>query len=193
MTRTSFRPAPTIAALALMAAGLASAQPASAPAAASSTDRRFVQDAGAGGAAEVALGKLATQKSSRDDVKQFGQQMVDDHTKAGAELKQVAGAKGMTPPDAPTPAQQKTADQLARRSGASFDKSFLNQMVLDHEKTIRLFKRESRSGADPDLKAFATKTLPTLEGHLKMVRGLQTKGGPMNRAINEKSAASAPS
>jgi putative membrane protein len=173
-----------VAALAAMTAALASAQPASAPATASSADRRS--------AAEVALGKLATEKASRDEVKQFGQQMVADHTHSGNELKQVAGAKGMTPPDTPTPAQQKTAGQIAQRSGAAFDKSFLNQMALDHKKTIALFRRESRTGSDPDLKAYATKTLPTLEEHLKMVRSLQTKGGPMNRQINERSAASAP-
>ena len=97
----------------------------------------------------------------------------------------------MTPPDAPTPAQQKAADQISQRSGAAFDKSFLNQMALDHKQTIALFRRESRSGNDPDLKAYAAKTLPTLEEHL-MVRSLQTKGGPTNRAINERSAASAP-
>ena len=75
---------------------------------------------------------------------------------------------------------------------SKLDKSFLNQMALDHKKTIALFRRESRSGSDPDLKAFATKMLPTLEEHLKMVRSLQTKGGPTNRAINERTAASAP-
>jgi putative membrane protein len=188
MTRIALRSA-AIAALAAAAAGLASAQPASAPDTASSLDRRFVQQAGAGGAAEVALGKLAAQTASRDEVKQLGQRMVDDHTQAGAELKQIAGAKGMTPPDTPTPAQQKTADRLARRSGAAFDTSFLNQMALDHKQTIALFRRESRSGGDPELKAFATKTLPTLEEHLKMVRSLQTKGGPKNRVSNEQSAA----
>ena len=191
MTYASFRPA-AIAALALIAGGVASAQSPSAPATGSSTDRRFVQEAGAGGAAEVALGKLATQKASRDEVKQLGQQMVEDHSKSGDELKQVAGAKGMTAPDAPTPAQQKAAEQITQRSGAAFDKSFLNQMALDHKKTIALFRRESRSGSDPDLKAFATKMLPTLEEHLKMVHSLQTKGGPTNRAINERTAASAP-
>ena len=191
MTYASLGPA-AIAALALIAGGVASAQSPSAPATASSTDRRFVQEAGAGSAAEVALGKLATQKASRDEVKQLGQQMVEDHSKSGDELKQVAGAKGMTAPDAPTPAQQKAAEQITQRSGAAFDKSFLNQMALDHKKTIALFRRESRSGSDPDLKGFATKMLPTLEEHLKMVRSLQTKGGPTNRAINERTAASAP-
>ena len=191
MTRRPFR-LYAVAAVAVMAAGPAFAQPASAPAAASATDRRFVQEAGAASAAEIALGKLATEKASRDEVKQFGQQMVADHTKSGDELKQLAGAKGMTPSDTPTPAQQKAAGQIAQRSGAAFDKSFLNQMALDHKKTIALFRRESRSGSDPDLKAYASKTLPTLEQHLTMVRGLQTKGGPMNRALNERSAASAP-
>ena len=81
-----------------------------------------MQEAGAGGAAEVALGKLATQEASRDEVKQLGQQMVEDHSKSGDELKQVAGAKGITAPDAPPPAQQKAAEQITPRSGAARQK-----------------------------------------------------------------------
>lgn len=148
--------------------------------------------AGAGGAAEVALGRMATQKATRDDVKQFGQKMVDDHTQAGDELKRIASGKGTPPPDAPTPAQKKDADKLSKLSGAGFDRAYLNQMVLDHQRTIALFRTESRSGRDAELKDFATKTLPTLQEHLTMVKGLQTKGGPMNRAENEASGASSP-
>lgn len=184
--RTLFLRRAAIAALVTASAGFVSAQ--QAPTAASATDRRFVQEAGAGGAAEVALGTMATQRASRSEVRQFGQQMVDDHTRAGAVLKQIATARGMSPPDAPTPAQRKVADRLAQRSGDAFDRSYLNQMVLDHEKTIAVFRREARSGRDPELRAFAAATLPTLDGHLRMVRTLQTKGGPVNRAINEQSA-----
>ena len=159
----------------------------------SAADRRFVQEAGAGGAAEIALGRLAVDKATRDDVRQFGQKMVDDHTKAGDELKQVAGDQGLTPPDAPSPAQQRTADRIGKLSGPAFDRSFLNQMVLDHEKTVALFRNESRGSRNPELKAFATRTLPALQEHLTMVRMLQTKGGSMNRSSNAQSAPPAPS
>lgn len=156
-------------------------------------DQDFVMKAGAGGAAEVAAGQMAQQKATRDEVKQLGQHLVDDHTKANDELKQIAGAKGMTPPAAPTPKQQRDAAKLEKMSGGAFDKAYLNQMTADHKETIALFRKEASSGKDPELKAFASKTLPTLQEHLKMVQSLQTKGGARNMAANEgMGAASAP-
>ncbi len=156
------------------------------PSVAAAADRRFVEQAAAGDAAEIALGRLASRQASRDDVKQLAQQMVDDHAKTRAELGQLAAARGLATPDSPTPAQQKTAVRLGRLSGDGFDRSYLNQMVLDHKQTVGLFRREARSGRDPELKAFATRTLPALEGHLQMVRSLQTKGGSTNRLENER-------
>lgn len=159
---------------------------------ATANDRRFVHEAGAGGAAEIALGKMAAEKATRPEVKQFGQQMVDEHTQVGEELNRLATPMGMTPPGAPKPAQQRTAERLGRLTGDAFDRAYLNQMVLDHRATIALFQGESRSGRNPELMAFATKTLPALRGHLTMVRELQTKGGPMNRADNASGKAMAP-
>src|ERR1051326_6076917 len=63
-----------------------------------SADETFVTKAAQGGLAEVKLGTLATQKASNADVKAFGQQMVDDHSKANDELKQLASTKGITLP-----------------------------------------------------------------------------------------------
>ena len=176
------------AALALAFVALVSAavaQPASAPGG-GSTAARFLVQAGAGGAAEIALGRLASQQASREDVRQFGRKMVEDHGRTQAELKQLSGAKGLVVPDSPTPAQQKVAERLAGLAGDPFDRSYLNRMALDHTDTIALFRREARAGRDPELKAFAARTLPALQEHLAMVRSLQTKGGPMNRVENER-------
>jgi putative membrane protein len=125
---------------------------------------------------EVAKGKLATQKGSHDAVKQFGQKMVDDHTKAGDELKSIASGKSISlPGDTAKPPMQALLTKLERLEGAAFDRAYVDDQIRDHEKTIALFEREAKSGKDAELKAFAEKTLPTLKEHLSIVRDLKTK------------------
>jgi putative membrane protein len=145
------------------------------------SDASFVKQATEGGMAEVAKGKLAAEKASHDGVKQFGQKMVDDHTKAGDELKSIARGKNISlPGDTPRPPMQALLAKLEKLEGAAFDRAYVDDQIRDHEKTIALFEREAKTGKDADLKAFAEKTLPTLKEHLSMVRDLKTrlaKGG----------------
>src|SRR4051812_34394375 len=122
------------------------------------------------GMAEVELGRLAADKASNADVKKFGQRMVDDHTKANDELKMIASSKNITLPTAVDAKHKATADRLSKLSGAAFDAAFMQTMVQDHRKAVASFKRESQTGKDAEIKAFAGKTLPTLEDHLKMAQ-----------------------
>jgi len=139
------------------------------------SDHTFVTHAAMGGLAEVKLGTLATQKASSADVKAFGQQMVDDHSKANTELKQLASSKGMTLPSDVDAKDQSKYDRLSKLSGAEFDRAYMNEMVSDHRKDVSEFRTESQSGSDPDLKAWAAKTLPTLEHHLQMAESTDAK------------------
>jgi putative membrane protein len=133
-------------------------------------DEAFVMKAAKGGMAEVELGKLASQKASADNVKQFGQRMVDDHSKANDELKSLAASKKITLPAEMGAEEKALHDRLSKLSGAAFDRAYMKAMVADHVKDVNEFKMESKSGKDPDVKAWAGKTLPTLEDHLKMAR-----------------------
>ena len=142
-----------------------------------SGDQGFVMKAAQGGLAEVELGNLAKQKASSDDVKQFGQRMADDHSKANDELKQVAASKGITLPTDPGPKHKAEMDRLSQLSGAEFDRAYMRHMVKDHKKDVSEFRKESEKGKDPDVKAFASKTLPTLEEHLKMAQDTASKVG----------------
>lgn len=135
-------------------------------------DKKFVEEAAMGGMAEVALGNLAQQQAASADVKQFGAHMAQDHGKANDELKQIATAKGMEVPAAPSKQQQKEKDKLAKMSGTDFDQHYVDGMVKDHKTDIALFQKEARSGKDADLKAFAGKTLPTLQQHLQMIQSI---------------------
>lgn len=138
-------------------------------------DATFVKQASAAGLAEVSLGKLGAEKGTSEDIKTFGQTMVDDHTKAGDELKTIAAGKSIPASTAPMPADAEAAAMIGKKDGAAFDAAFRTKMVADHEKVIKLFTTESTSGKDADLKAFATKTLPTLRHHLEMARHLPAK------------------
>jgi len=140
-------------------------------------DSKFVHEAAAGGMAEVELGKLAADKATNPDVKAFGQRMVDDHGKANDELKALASQKGVTVPAAPDPAAKAVHDRLSKLSGAAFDKAYMQDMVKDHDKDVAAFKHASTSAADPDLKAWAAKTLPTLQEHQTQAKSINTKLG----------------
>jgi len=139
---------------------------------AQAADDTFVKKAGMGGAAEVQAGKLAQAKGSSDAVKQYGAKMVEDHTKASDQLKQIADGKKTEVPAEPDAMHKKALASLDAKSGPAFDKAFKAQMVKDHKDTIALFTQESKSGKDADLKAFATATLPDLKHHLEMAQGL---------------------
>ena len=136
----------------------------------SAMDKHFVRKAAQGGIAEVELGKLATQKASSDEVKKFGQRMVDDHSKANDQLKQLAQQKGVDLPTQPDAKDQAAMKRLEKLSGDQFDKAYMTDMVKDHTKDVAEFQMEANSGSDSDIKAFASKTLPTLQDHLKMAQ-----------------------
>lgn len=155
---------------------------------AAGSDSHFVMDAAKGGLAEVEMGKLAAEKASSPDVKQFGQRMVDDHSKANDELKAVASQKGITLPTELAPADKATLDRLSKLSGEAFDRAYMSDMVKDHKKDVAEFKKEASAGKDADVKAFAGKTLPTLEEHLKMAQDVHGKVMPKKVASKASAA-----
>lgn len=137
-----------------------------------SKDRDFLMDAAMGGLMEVELGQLAAQKGTSESVKQFGQRMVDDHGKANTELMTLATSKGITLPTAIDDKHRQDVTKLSAMSGADFDRAYAKMMLKDHEKDVSEFEKQSTKGTDPDVKAFASKTLPTLQEHLTMARAL---------------------
>jgi putative membrane protein len=139
------------------------------------TDKEFVVKAAQGGMAEVMLGQMASSKGTSPDVKNFGNRMVSDHGKANDELKQLAQNKGMALPGDVDKETKKFADRLSKTSGKDFDKEYINNMVDDHEKDVNEFEKASKNAKDPDLRAWAAKTLPTLQDHLKMAKDTKAK------------------
>jgi predicted outer membrane protein len=224
------------------------------------SDRKFVMETAHGGMAEVMLGRMASERASSDEVKRFGQRMVDDHTKTNQELMQLASTKGITMPamtdmggnmagagsgtdttmsntqtqtsgsqsagstgqtsgsqstgsqstgsqtsgttdrtatggqtsgstagmsgggagaNMMDPKHQKLMGHLSGLSGAEFDREYMKQMVKDHEDAVSDFQKQSTRAKDPDIRAFAARTLPALQEHLRMAREIdgRLKGG----------------
>jgi putative membrane protein len=140
-------------------------------------DAKFYRDAAEGGMAEVAMGNLAQQKAQSPSVKDFGAQMVKDHSAANEKLKALAQSKNITLPANPSVDEMEAKSKLQVLSGQSFDKSYIKGMIKDHEEDIAEFKKEAASGQDADARAFASATLPTLQAHLSRIRAIAADAG----------------
>jgi putative membrane protein len=133
-------------------------------------ERKFLEKAAQHNLAEIQTGRLAAAQAANSEVKNFGKMMEQDHTKAYEEVVQLAKAKGVSLPGEPDRGHKKGAEKLQKLTGAEFDRKYMSEMVKDHEKDVKEFQKMSRAAKDPDVKAFASKTLPVLEGHLRMAR-----------------------
>jgi putative membrane protein len=153
-------------------------EPSSSAAAGATSDAAFVTKIAEVGMAEVELGKLALQKTQRDDVKKFAQQMVDDHGKAGDELKALAMRKNITWPADLDAEHKALRDRLSKLSGAAFDQAYMQAMVDGHRKVAAQFRTETQSGSDAEVKAWAAKTLPTIDAHLKHAETMSHSAHP---------------
>ncbi len=140
------------------------------------SDKEFVTRAAQGGMTEVELGKVASEKGGSSQVKDFGARMVKDHSQANDELKGLAEKKGIALASTLDARHQGQVDRLSRLSGPAFDKAYVTNQVRAHESTVALFQEEAQSGQDPDLKAFASRTLPTLQDHCSSIKGIQNSG-----------------
>ena len=143
----------------------------------SAADTKFAKDAAIGGMTEVELGKVAVKNGSSDKVKQFGQRMIDDHTKSGKELKSLAMRDNITLPTEVDARHKAMVDKYSALTGTAFDRAYMKDMVKDHETDVADFQKESRAGSNYDLKNWAGATLPTLQEHLRIAKETSTSLG----------------
>ena len=140
----------------------------------SSDDRGFIAKAAEGDMAEVAEGKMAQQKGQGPKVKALGARMVQDHTEINGKLQRIAAGKGVGIPNKLDDTGEKEIDQLQQLSGAKFDAAYSKKQVSDHQKAIKAYEKEAKSGSDSDLKGFAKATVPTLKQHLELAQAAQS-------------------
>jgi putative membrane protein len=134
------------------------------------SERAFISHALEGGIAEVQLGQLAQEKSQSNDVKQFGQKMVNDHGQMGDKwLKPIAKQMGVNEPKGPSKKDKKELEKLQGLSGQDFDREYITMMVKDHQKDLKEFKEEANAAQDPSIKQIADKGSQVIEQHLQLI------------------------
>jgi len=134
----------------------------------SNRDKDFAKEAAEGGLLEVKLGELAKSRGTTAAVRDLGDQMVTDHSKANNELKTLVASKNIPVPTTLSEKAQKCYDKLAKKEGKAFDKAYTHSMVKDHKKDLCKFKKEAKKGDDAELKSWAANKVPTLEHHKEM-------------------------
>jgi putative membrane protein len=140
--------------------------------AASDPDASFYKNAAEGGIFEVEAGHLAQDKGNSQQVKDFGAMMIKDHSAANDKLQGIAASKNITLPTSASVSQIAAKAKLEVLSGDTFDKSYVKNQVKAHRDTIALFNKEISTGQDPEAKAFAKATLPTIQSHLKSIKAI---------------------
>jgi putative membrane protein len=143
------------------------------------TDTEFAVAAADGGMLEVQLGQLAQTNALSAEIKTLGRMMVDDHSKANEELRNLAIRKNISIPVRLSEKNQKKYDDLAKKTGKEFDEAYSEFMVKDHKEDIDKFRKEAEKGKDPDLQAWASNKIATLEHHLQVAEATE-------RAVKDK-------
>jgi putative membrane protein len=164
-----------VAAVAAFAFVVVQASTAPAQMATPAPDQQFMLEAARGGVAEVELGRLAAQRAASEAVRQFAQRMVTDHGTANGELMQLAQRRGVMLPRDVDPAHRATMDRLTAMSGPAFDQAYMAEMMRDHQLDATLFTREAREGQDPEVRAWATKTLTTVQEHQRLASDVNSR------------------
>jgi len=146
-------------------------------------DRKFIENAAASGMFEVQVSQLAATKASDSAVKNYAQMLVEHHSAANNELVQLANTRKVELPAAPPRAMRRDIEKLGKKSGAEFDREYVREVgIKAHQKDIKMFEQASQDVKDPQLKAWATKTLPTLQQHLAQAQKLPQAGRDGNDA-----------
>jgi putative membrane protein len=151
-------------------------------------DRRFVTKAADGGQAELAVAKLAAEKASNAEVKSFAQKLVDDHSKVNDELKGIAGQKNVKLDDDND--HDRAYKRLSKKSGAEFDREFVEHMIDEHEKDVKMFEKAAKDAKDSDVRSFAAKHVDHLREHLRQAESLRASTMPTGRTDDNSGRAS---
>ena len=140
-------------------------------------DKMFLHKAAEGGMAEIQLGQLAAQKGGSDVVKQFGQKMVEDHTRLNDQLKPIAASLGVAEPKQLSKTDQAEYDKLNSVSGDAFDNEYITTMVKDHRKDLHEFRNEQSATTNPDLKMAVAQAEQVISQHLSMIESIAQQKG----------------
>jgi putative membrane protein len=140
----------------------------------SSNESAIIKDLAGDGLLEVKLGQLAEKNASSTAVKDFGKRMVQDHSQANEKLMAAAKQLNLDLPHSLNSQQVVTEQSLARLRGKDFDKTYISDMVKDHQKAVEVVQKEASTGSEP-FKAWAAQTLPTIKQHLQLAEDMKSR------------------
>jgi putative membrane protein len=141
----------------------------------STDDSKFLQEAIHGNAAEVKMGELAKERAQNKAVRDYGQMLVDDHSKANEKAMGVAKQMNVTAANEPSAKQKQDYDAMAKLSGSEFDTTFVSHMVRDHQQAIAMYTAQAQSGDSSKATSYAKDALPTLREHLSKAQSIESK------------------
>jgi len=141
------------------------------------TTKTFIDKVAVSNKFEIDTSELALKYGKSEDVKAFARQMIDDHKKAGEDFKaSLAQAKIEPPADSLDISHTaKYAKLRLFTTEKGFDSAYIDAQLQAHEDAVATFKDYAANGPTPEVKTFAEKTLPVLEHHLEMAKGLRSK------------------
>lgn len=134
------------------------------------TDEEFMKSAAHSDQNEIQLSKLVLEKGVTGMAKDHANQMVTDHTKSTADLKAIAQKKNVTLPTDMDAAHKAIATTMQNLSGKDLETQYMQQMVLDHQKTLNTMQAHEKMAQDAELKGFIAKTAPVVQNHLTMFK-----------------------
>lgn len=133
-------------------------------------DNEFVVKAASGGLMEVQLGEMAAKQATTTAVKEFARMIVKDHSQVNDELKSLAASKNISIPTTPGEDHMEHINKMREKTGTDFDKDYISLMVDDHKGDVFDFEKAAQNAKDPDVRAFASKYVPTLKSHLERAK-----------------------
>jgi putative membrane protein len=138
------------------------------------SDQQFVDFAAQTDMVEANLGQLAASTAAKQDVKDYGQMLVTDHTRDYGQLSAAAQQASLTVPNAIDSAHNKAMiDPFQKLQGAAFDHKYIQEMIAGHTRAIAIYKKEAAGAQNPGLQSYAQTALPVLEKHLDGARALE--------------------
>jgi putative membrane protein len=140
--------------------------------AAGKPSQAFLKKAIEGNFAEIQMGKLAQQNGQSDDVKKYGQMLVEDHTAGNQKAMDAAKSLGMTPPDGPNAKQKADYGKMSKMTGPRFDRDFATEMVADHAKDLAEYKEEAKQSDAAG--EYAKGQIEVLQKHLDAAKSLRS-------------------
>jgi putative membrane protein len=138
----------------------------------SSLDREFIRMAAQGNNAEIATSQLALQKSNNQEVREYAQRMIDEHTLANQQLQPIATRYGVQLPTGVDPLSAAISERLSQLSGAEFDRAYMEAQTTAHLRTVALFQTQIAQGQAPEAKAYASTLLPNIQDHYQMANAM---------------------